>query len=82
MFSEGRKRAAASWGAMLLPTMAVVLFYLLHLKLRTPTAGGLAFLASALVAYLLFPKLRVRLSRLVLALALAALVAALLGRMM
>jgi UDP-N-acetylmuramyl pentapeptide phosphotransferase/UDP-N-acetylglucosamine-1-phosphate transferase len=81
MISEGSKSAAASWGAMLLPTMAVVLFYLLHLKLRTPTAGGLSFLASALVAYFLFPRLRVRLSRLVLALALAALVAALLGKM-
>ncbi|HEV3469497.1 MAG TPA: hypothetical protein VG148_09275 [Pyrinomonadaceae bacterium] len=79
MIPEGRKGTAANWGAMLLPTMTVVLFYLLHLKLRTPTAAGLAFLAAALVAYLLFPKLRVRLSRLVLALALAALVAALLG---
>jgi UDP-N-acetylmuramyl pentapeptide phosphotransferase/UDP-N-acetylglucosamine-1-phosphate transferase len=82
MISEGHKRAVASWGAMLLPTITVVLFYLLHLKLRTPTAGGLAFLASALVAYFFFPKLRVRLPRLALALALAALVAALLGRTM
>ena len=79
MISEGHKSGLAKWAAMLLPTMTVVLFYLLHLKLRTPTAGGIAFLASALVAYLLFPKLRVRLPRLVLALALAALVAALLG---
>jgi UDP-N-acetylmuramyl pentapeptide phosphotransferase/UDP-N-acetylglucosamine-1-phosphate transferase len=79
MISEGSKNSAANWGATLLPTMAVVLFYLLHLKLRTPTAAGLAFLGSALVAYLLFPKLRLRRSRLVLALALAALAAALLG---
>ena len=80
MDSEGSKNLLAGWGALLLPTVTVVLFYLLHMKLRTPTAGGLAFLASALVAYFLFPRLRIRLSRLVLALALAALVAALLGR--
>ncbi|HWS56033.1 MAG TPA: hypothetical protein VN228_17975 [Pyrinomonadaceae bacterium] len=82
MVSGGDKSAAANWAAMFLPTMTVVLFYVLHLKLQTPTAAGLAFLASALVAYLLFPKLRVRLPRLVLALALAALVAALIGWML
>lgn len=75
---DGRK-ALAGWGAMLLPTMAVVLFHLLHLRLRTPTAGGLSFLASALVAYFLFPKVRLRPPRLLLAVALAAIVAALLG---
>ncbi len=81
MISAQGKNAAAGWGAMLLPTLAVVLFQLLHMKLdaATPTAGGLAFLATALVAYFFFPKLRVRLPRLVLALALAALVAVLLG---
>ena len=82
MVSEGSKNLLASWGALLLPTMTVVLFHLLHMKLRTTTAGGLAILASVLVAYFLFPRLRIRLSRLVLALALAALVAALLGRAM
>jgi hypothetical protein len=80
MFSEGGKNILAGWGALLLPTMTVVLFYLLQLKLQTPTAGGLAFLVSVLVAYFFFPRLRIRLSWLVLALALAALVAALLGR--
>lgn len=82
MFSEGGKNLLANWGALLWPTMVVVLFYLLHLKLQTPTAGGIAFLVSALVAYLLFPRLRIRLSRLVPALALAALAAVLLGRAM
>ena len=82
MFTEGSKSYVASWGVLLLPTMTVVLFYLLHLKLQTPTAGGLAFLASALVAYYCFPRLRLRLSRLVPALALAALVGALLGKAM
>ena len=79
--SETSKSLLAGSGAMLLPTMTVVLFYLLHMKLHAsaPTAGGLAFLASALVAYFFFPKLRIRLSRLVPALALAALVAALIG---
>jgi hypothetical protein len=82
MFSEGSKNLLAGWGAMLLPTMTVVLFYLLQMKLQTPTAGGLAFLASALVAYFFFPRLRIRLWWFVLALALAALAAALLGRAM
>ena len=82
MVSEGSKNHLAGWGALLLPTMAVVIFYLLQLKLQTPTAGGLAFLASALVAYFCFPRLRIRLSRFVLALALAALVAALLEKML
>ncbi len=81
MISEAGKNHLAVWGVMLLPTMTVVLFYLLHLRLQTPTAGGLAFLASVLVAYFFFPRVRVRLSRLVLALALAALAAALLGRL-
>ena len=80
MISEGSKNVLAGWGALLLPTLTVVLFHLLHLKLQTPTAGGLAFLAAVLVAYFCFPRLRIRLSWIVLALALAALVAALLGR--
>jgi UDP-N-acetylmuramyl pentapeptide phosphotransferase/UDP-N-acetylglucosamine-1-phosphate transferase len=84
MISAGNRNAMTNWGAMLLPTLAVVLFQLLHMKLQTatPTAGGLSFLVTALVAFFFFPKLRVRLPRLVLALALAALVAALLGLMM
>jgi UDP-N-acetylmuramyl pentapeptide phosphotransferase/UDP-N-acetylglucosamine-1-phosphate transferase len=82
MISETRKNYLAGWGALLLPTLTVVLFHLLNMKLQTPTAGGLALLASVLVAYFCFPRLRIRLSWLVLALALAALVAALLGRVM
>jgi len=82
MISDASKSAMAGWGAMLLPTMTVVLFHLLHLRLQTPTAGGLSFLAAALVAYFFFPRLRLRLPRLVMALGLAALVAALLGMLM
>lgn len=79
--SETSKNFLTGSGAMLLPTMTVLLFYFLHLRLNasTPTAGGLAFLASALVAYFFFPKLRVRLSLLALAFALAAVAAALIG---
>ena len=80
MISEASKNYLAGWGALLLPTMTVVLFHLLHMKLQTPTAAGLAILASVVVAYFCFPRLRIRFSRLVLALALAAAVAALLGR--
>jgi UDP-N-acetylmuramyl pentapeptide phosphotransferase/UDP-N-acetylglucosamine-1-phosphate transferase len=59
--------------------MAVVLFHLLHMRLQTPTAGGLSFLAAALVAYYFFPRHRLRARRLVVAALLAVGVAVLLG---
>jgi UDP-N-acetylmuramyl pentapeptide phosphotransferase/UDP-N-acetylglucosamine-1-phosphate transferase len=45
------------------PSIVVVLFYLLRLRLQTPTAGGLSFLTAILIAYWLFPKSRVSYAR-------------------
>ena len=66
------KRNWAKLGALLLPSLIVVLFDLLSLRMDAPTAGGLSFLAAILTAYLFFPRLRVRPRRLALALVLAA----------
>jgi UDP-N-acetylmuramyl pentapeptide phosphotransferase/UDP-N-acetylglucosamine-1-phosphate transferase len=72
-------RSLADAGALLLPTLAVVLFHLLRMRLQTPTAGGLAFLAAALVAFYFFPRRRIRAGRLLVASLLAAGAAVLLG---
>lgn len=82
MMSGAGKNHLAVWGAMLLPALTGVLFLLLYQVVQPPTVGGLAFLASALVAYFLFPRVRVRLPWLVLALAFGALAVALLARML
>lgn len=76
MFYEEGKGALTNLGALLLPSAVVVLFDLLSLKLDSPTAGGLSFLAGVVVAYFFFPRLRVRAGRLVLAIALAVAVSA------
>jgi UDP-N-acetylmuramyl pentapeptide phosphotransferase/UDP-N-acetylglucosamine-1-phosphate transferase len=78
VYGEG-KRTWMKLGALFLPSLIVVLFDLLSLRMDAPTAGGLSFLAAILTAYLFFPKLRVRPLRLVLALALAVGVAALMA---
>lgn len=62
LMSEGGERGATGWLAMFLPALVVVLFDLLRLRLRTPTAGGLAFLVAVVIAYLLFPKTRINLA--------------------
>jgi UDP-N-acetylmuramyl pentapeptide phosphotransferase/UDP-N-acetylglucosamine-1-phosphate transferase len=72
-------RPLADAGALLLPTLAVVLFHLLNLRLQTPTAGGLAFLAAALVAFYFFPRRRIRVGRVLAATLLAAGAVVLLG---
>ena len=66
------KRNWAKLGALLLPSLIVILFDLLSLRMDAPTAGGLSFLAAILTAYFFFPRLRVRPRRLALALVLAA----------
>jgi hypothetical protein len=66
-------------GVILLPTLVVALYILLNLRLQTTTAGGLSFLAAALVAFYFFPRQRVRAGRLAGALLLAAVVSALLS---
>jgi len=78
VYGEG-KRIWGKLGALFLPSLIVVLFDLLSLRVDAPTAGGLSFLAAILTAYFFFPKLRVRPRRLVLALALAVGVAALMA---
>jgi hypothetical protein len=74
-----RRNIWATLGALFLPSMIVVLFDLLSLRMDAPTAGGLSFLAAILTAYFFFPRLRVRPRRLALALALAVCVGALMG---
>ena len=69
---SGSKRNLAKLGALFLPSLIVVLFDLLSLRVDAPTAGGLSFLAAILTAYFFFPRLRVRPRRLALALVLAA----------
>lgn len=76
--AEGRR----SWAdalAVLLPALAVALFHLLRLRLKTPTAAGLAFLAAAVVAFYFFPRRRLSARRLAFAMLLAVAVAVLLG---
>jgi len=66
-----RKGAWMSWAAMLLPSVVVVFYTLLHRLLPAPTAGGLSFLLAALIAFWFFPKIRLRKSRILAAIALA-----------
>jgi L-lactate permease len=68
-------------GVILLPTLVVLLYSLLSLRLQTPTAGGLSFLAAALIAFFFFPRKRVRAVRLVGAVLLAAVVGVLLANL-
>jgi peptidoglycan biosynthesis protein MviN/MurJ (putative lipid II flippase) len=71
MFEEESAGALASWGAFFLPSLVVVLFNLLRLRMPPLTAGGLAFLAAVLLACFFFPRLRVRPRRVALAFGLA-----------
>ncbi|HZI18234.1 MAG TPA: hypothetical protein VEY09_06505 [Pyrinomonadaceae bacterium] len=75
----------AGAGVTLMPVLVAVLFVVLSLELQAPTAGGLAFLAAALVAVYFFPRVRVRASRLagsvLFALGLGALLSALLSNL-
>lgn len=81
MYSES-KRKWAKLGALFLPSLIVILFDLLSLRMDAPTAGGLSFLAAILTAYFFFPRLRVRPRRLALALVLAAGVGALMATLL
>ena len=78
MYGE-RRDTWTTLGALFLPSLIVVLFNLLSLRMDAPTAGGLSFLAAILAAYFFFPRLRVRPRRLALALALAVCVGALMA---
>ena len=68
---EDKNGAWLGWAAMLLPSVVVVMYTLLQRRLPAPTAGGLSFLAVALVAFWLFPRIRVRLSRILAAVVIA-----------
>jgi hypothetical protein len=68
---ETKDGAWVSWAAMLLPSVVVVMYTLLQRSLPAPTAGGLSFLAAALVAYWFFPKIRLRLPRILAAIGVA-----------
>ena len=68
---ENKNGAWLSWAAMLLPSVVVVMYTLLQRRLPAPTAGGLSFLAVALVAFWLFPRIRIRLSRILAAVVVA-----------
>ncbi|MDQ3742930.1 MAG: hypothetical protein M3444_00825 [Acidobacteriota bacterium] len=67
-----RRKTLAKLAALLLPSLIVVLFDLLRLRMDAATAGGLSFLTAILATYLFFPRLRVRPRRLAEALVLAA----------
>lgn len=72
MIAEGtRNKPWADMVVLLLPTLVVVLYHLLNLRLQTPTAGGLAFLAAALVVFYFFPRRKIRATRIVIAALLA-----------
>jgi hypothetical protein len=79
MASGGKGVNGAGWMVMLLPSVVVVLFQLLSLRLQAPTAGGLSFLAAVALAYWLFPKTRLSLTRALVGVLLAFVVALLLG---
>jgi hypothetical protein len=68
---EEKNGTLLSWAAMLLPSAVVVMYTLLQRRLPAPTAGGLSFLAVALVALWLFPRIRIRLSRILAAVVVA-----------
>jgi UDP-N-acetylmuramyl pentapeptide phosphotransferase/UDP-N-acetylglucosamine-1-phosphate transferase len=76
---ERKNGAWLGWAAMLLPSVVVVMYTLLNRLLPAPTAGGLSFLAVALVAYWFFPKIRLRLSRILAAIVVAVVVAVLMA---
>lgn len=79
MEQSTRRSPWAGIMVVLFPSIVVVLFNLLRLSLRTPTAGGLAFLAAILIAYRLFPRTRVTITRLALGVGLGAVVALLMA---
>ena len=64
------------WAAALLPTFVLLLFLLLHRRLPGPTAAGLSFLIVIAVSYLLFPKLKVDMVKLLLGAGIALVVGA------
>ena len=75
----GKKRAGAGWAVALLPSLVVLIFYLLRLVLPVPNAAGIAFLVAVLAAYLIAPRTRVRAFNLTVGILLGALVAILLS---
>lgn len=68
---EVRQGDWVSWAAVLLPSVVVVFYTLLHRLLPAPTAGGLSFLVAALIAFWFFPKIRIRRTRILAAIVLA-----------
>ncbi|HEU4594033.1 MAG TPA: hypothetical protein VFS10_02610 [Pyrinomonadaceae bacterium] len=76
---ETKNGAWMSWAAMLLPSVVVVMYTLLQRSLSAPTAGGLSFLAVALLAFWLFPRIRLSPSRILAAIVVALVVAVLLA---
>ncbi len=76
---ETKNGAWMSWAAMLLPSVVVVMYTVLQRSLSAPTAGGLSFLAVALLAFWLFPRIRLSLSRILAAIAVALVVEVLLA---
>ena len=79
---RGRRKAWARLVALFLPSLIVVLFDLLSLRMDAPTAGGLSFLVLILATYFFFPRLRVRPRRLAQALVLAAAVGLLMSALL
>lgn len=77
MGDRANNSAGAGLMVVLLPTMVVVLFNLLRLRLHTPTAGGLSFLVAVLIAYWFFPGTRLSARKIIIAAVLAVLAAAL-----
>lgn len=72
----------ADVGVLLLPALVVVLFNLLHLRLRTTTAGGISILVAVLVVLFVFPRRRIRFSRLMVGIIIAVGVALLMSAML
>jgi hypothetical protein len=81
VYSE-RRKAWARLVALFLPSLIVVLFELLSLRMDAATAGGLSFLAAILATILFFPRLRVRPRRLAQTLVLAAAVGLLMSALL
>lgn len=81
--TDGREGGGwKSWVAgALLPSCVVVLSALLYRWMSGPTAAGIAFLAVILVAYLLFPKIKLSAARVAVGLLLALAVAYVLALM-
>jgi hypothetical protein len=76
---EEKKSGWLGWVSMLLPSVVVVIYTLLHRRLPAPTAGGLSFLVVALIAFWFFPKIRIRKSRIMIAIVIAVGVACLMA---